>query len=391
MAEEDSGQERSEQATERRTEEARRQGQIPRSKELTTVLTLLLCSLVLYATGRDMFATMHQLMAQAFAPNSADLLFNASLLYPFVMAALIAALKALTPFLLASVAVALFAPLLVGGWNLTFEALNLNFDRLDPVQGLKKVFGLQGVVEALKALVKFVLIGALAATGLYLDRYRILNVGHGAFNTAVSEGMWLIGKTFLFSVLAMALITCFDVPYQVWSNSRKLRMTRQELREESKETDGRPEVKSRIRRLQQEMSQKRMMQEVPKADVVVTNPAHYAVALRYDPANMGAPIVVAKGAAEVAARIRALAEEHHVPLFASPRLARALYAHTKVDEAIPARLYVAVARVLSHIFELRRAAYAEQPLQTPDPDQDVPVDLDIPMVRRAPARAGRVP
>jgi flagellar biosynthetic protein FlhB len=263
------------------------------------------------------------------------------------------ALTAVLPVFGALVIMVLLASVALGGWNFTTQALVPDFSRLSPFSGMKRLFGLQGISELGKALLKCVVVGAVCAlivTWIFGD---VLALGKMAPHTAISRGAGLLGWSFVWLCASLALVAIVDVPLQIFQFKRALRMTRQELRDESKELDGRPEIKQRIRQMQQALARRRMMHKVPTADVVIVNPTHFAVALKYDPKKMRAPIVLAKGVDLVAQNIRRLAEEHRVPVFEAPKLARALYRSTDLDKEIPNGLYVAVAQVLSYIFRVR--------------------------------------
>jgi flagellar biosynthetic protein FlhB len=262
-------------------------------------------------------------------------------------------LLALLPIFGALIGLVLLASVALGGWNFSPAAMIPDFTRLSPMAGLGRLFGMHGVTELGKALLKCIVIGGVCAaivSWLFKD---VMALGHMAPRAAIGRGTGLLGWSFVWLCASLAIIALVDVPLQLFQFNRALRMTRQELRDEAKESDGRPETKQRIRQMQQQLARRRMMHKVPTADVVIVNPTHFAVALKYDPKNMRAPRVLAKGVDLVAANIRRIAEEHRVPVFESPRLARALYKSTDLNKEIPAGLYVAVAQVLSYIFRVR--------------------------------------
>jgi len=236
----------------------------------------------------------------------------------------------------------------------------------------------KGLMELLKALAKFLLVGGATAVALWttLDDFIALNTMD--LGPAVSQLGSLVGGSFVLIATTLIVVAMIDVPFQLWDHKRQLKMTRNELKEEMKDTEGRPEVKGRIRSLQREMAQRRMMEEVPKADVVVTNPTHFAVALRYDQSRMSAPKVVAKGSDLIAANIRRVAQEHDITVVESPMLARAIYFHTELGDMIPAGLYLAVAKLLAYVFQLR--AYRTDGGMKPDSPEDlsVPDELQVP-------------
>jgi flagellar biosynthetic protein FlhB len=275
---------------------------------------------------------------------------------PALGAAGLQGLLAVAPILGLLLAAAVLAPLLIGGWNFSAEPLALNWSRLDPVAGMGRLFALRGFIELLKSLARVAVV-ALVAVGTLRSQFRQFQLlGAEPVAVAVAHALSLAGVALIWLGGALGLIAAVDVPLALWQHQRALRMTRDEIREESKDVEGNPEVRNRIRRVQQEMSRRRMMQEVPRADVIVTNPTHYAVALRYEESRMRAPVVVAKGTDLVALRIRAIAAEHRVPVVEAPPLARALHASCELGDEIPARLYAAVAQVLTYVYQLRTAS-----------------------------------
>jgi flagellar biosynthetic protein FlhB len=243
---------------------------------------------------------------------------------------------------------------MLGGWSFSPEALSFKPDRLNPLSGLKRIFGPKGLMELVKALAKFLVVSLVAILYLWTQSDHFLNLGREPFQQAMAHAGWLYGMSFLAISSALLLIAAIDVPFQLWDHSQKLKMTLQEVRDELKETEGRPEVKSKLRQLQQEMAQRRMMEDVPSADVIITNPTHFAVALKYRPGEMAAPLVVAMGQDNIALKIRQIGAEHGVEIFEAPPLARALFAHGRIGEPIPAQLYYAVAQVLAFVFQLQR-------------------------------------
>jgi flagellar biosynthetic protein FlhB len=285
-----------------------------------------------------------------------------NLLVPSLAGTVTKALVMCAPIFGLTVLAALLAPLALGGWNLSFEALAPDFSRLSPVDGLQRIFSLRSLVELAKAFAKFVVVATVAVMFLWKNSGELMTLGAEPMRVAIAHAATLSGSALLALAAALALIAAADVPWQVWQHNQRMRMSRQELRDEHKESEGAPEIKGRLRRAQQELAKRRMMQEVPKADVVVVNPTHFAVALRYDEKRMRAPIVVAKGADEVAQRIREVASEHRVPLFEAPPLARALFRNVRIGGEIPTALYAAVAQVLTYVYQLRTARRDGSPL-----------------------------
>lgn len=369
MAEEQTGQERTEQPTERRKQEARRRGQVPRSKELNTLLSLLALSLGLLVLGGTLVQGFQALLADGFSV-SRELVFASERLPVHLGYMLAQALLLLLPLFAVAIVAAFAGPLAMGGWTFSGEAIAFSLEKLNPVKGIARVFSAKGLVEMLKALGKFLLLlGATLVVFLLFER-DILTLGAYEPGYASRAAVQVLLWGLLLLTGTLVFIAALDVPFELWNFNRQLRMTRQEVREELKETDGRPEVRQRIRELQRELAQRRMMQDVPKADVVITNPTHVAVALRYDAAGAGAPTVVARGRDLVALQIRSVARAAEVPVFEAPPLARALYATTEIGQEIPRELYLAVARVLAYLLQLRRAG--------PTDYVPPPVDLEVP-------------
>ena len=360
-------------ASQKRLDEARERGQAPRSRELTTALLLIAGTATLVAAGPQIAADAKTYLqvaltlprASAFDPTIA----LGAMAHLFLQGFLAAA-----PMLLALFLAALVAPIFIGGWIFSTQALAPDFTRLNPMRGLGRIFSVQGLAELGKAIAKVILIGGTVGALIWRDQAAFLAPLGQAPGTAVADAGALIARDFLWMAAVLLAIAALDVPLQLWQHAKGLRMSRDEVKREAKESDGDPQIKGKIRARQREVARRRMMAAVPKADVVVTNPTHFAVALSYQGASMRAPRVVAKGADEVAARIRAIAEENGVPLLEAPPLARALYAHAELEAEIPAALYNAVAQVLAYVYQLRHRVSGPAPaLPTGLP---VPPELD---------------
>jgi flagellar biosynthetic protein FlhB len=352
MAEEaEQGGERTEEPSQRRLQEARERGQVPRSRELSTFAAMIGGSVALAATSSDFAAKMSALMR--LMSIDARQLEDTQSMFAALREASMIALSALLPIFAALIAVVLLAGVALGGWNFSPAALAPDFTRMSPLSGFKRLFGLRGASELGKALLKCAVVGGVAAGIVAWLLPQVLSLGRMSPSAAIGRGAGLMSVAFVWLCSSLVLVAAVDVPLQLFQFKRALRMTRQELRDEAKESDGRPETKQRIRQLQQAIARRRMMHKVPAADVVIVNPTHFAVALKYDPKNMRAPRVLAKGVDLIAQNIRRIAEEHRVPVFESPKLARALYRSADLDQEIPAGLYLAVAQVLSYIFRIR--------------------------------------
>ncbi len=309
-------------------------------------------SAVLVASGSTLTARLSQLMRRGLSIDPQSL-FDPYTMLSSLGEACMSAVTALLPMFGAVIGLVLLASVSLGGWNFSTEALMPDFSRLSPLAGVKRLFGLRGVTELGKALLKCVVVGGVCAAIVSWIFGDVLALAHMEPRAAIGRGAGLLSWSFVWLCASLALVAIVDVPLQLFQFKHSLRMTRQELRDESKESDGRPETKQRIRQMQQTLARRRMMHKVPAADVVIVNPTHFAVALKYDPKKMRAPRVLAKGVDLVAQNIRRIAEEHRVPVFESPKLARALYRSTDLNKEIPTGLYVAVAQVLSYIFRVR--------------------------------------
>ena len=374
MAENENGQERSEQATGKRIQESRDKGEIARSKELTTVILMLVSGAGFFFLGSELVADIMQILREGLTIER-EQIFNVGT-YPLLfLNAVHAALTAVFPLFLLLVVAAVIAPMAMGGWTFSLKPITPDLKKLDPIKGMGRVFSVKGLMELAKALAKFVLVGSM---GLWLLQGKIdgfLSLGSLNLEQGTSQmGTELIWAFILLSS-ALLLVALADAPFQLWDHSRKQKMTLQEVKDEQKETNGNPELKGKVRQKQQEISQRRMMQEVPKADVVITNPTHYAVAIRYDQTSMGAPIIVALGADEVAGHIRRIAVANDVPILSAPPLARALYHNCELDDEIPTGLFLAVAQVLAYVFQLRH--YELEGGISPEFNSDVPIPDDL--------------
>lgn len=372
---EDSDLERSEPASQRRLDQAREEGQVPRSPELATFSVLMAGGAGLAFLGDALVGSLKRLMSQGLTLDRAAG-FRPEAMTERLGSASVDVLVGFLPYLALLVLVALTAPLMVSGWIFTFGAVAPQWKRLSPVSGLKRMFSVRSLVELGKAIVKTLIVGGVAALVLASELDPILGLAAEPPAAALAHMGQLLVVTFLAVVGAMALIVAVDIPFQIWEFRKQYRMTKEEVRREFKETEGDPQIKARIRQLQREQARRRMMAEVPKADVVVTNPTHFAVALRYREGAMRAPMVVAKGASQVAERIIAVANENQVPVLRAAPLARALHAHAELGREIPAALFGAVAEVLAYVYQLTRyASLGGEPPAEPV-DIRVPPELD---------------
>ncbi len=350
---EDNGQEKTEQATPKRREDARRKGQVTRSRELTTMMLLMVAAVTMFGAGGEITSDIADIMRQGLTLDH-EQAFDSHYMGEAFITAIESALVALVPLFVAAFVTALLAPMLLGGWNLSLQSLRFDPSKLSPMKGFKRMFSINSVVELLKAIAKFVVVLSIAMVIIWQNADDVMRLGISTGLQGLTGAGDILARAFLLISAATIVIAAVDVPYQIWSGAKKLRMTRQELKDESKNTDGNPEIKRRVREVQQEMASRRMMEAVPQADVVIVNPTHYAVALQYDAKSSGAPRLVASGGDLLAMRIRAVAAEHAIPVVRAPALARSIYHHTRIGDEIPEGLFVAVARVLAFVYRIRR-------------------------------------
>jgi flagellar biosynthetic protein FlhB len=279
------------------------------------------------------------------------------------------------PLLMVPAIAAVLGSMALSGWLFTTEALAPDFTRLNPMQGLARMFSVTSLAELGKSILKTILIGGFAYIVIRRQTEELLSLPTLSVQDGIRHAGTMLGVTFLLISGSLLVLVLFDVPYQLWQHARNLRMTKEEIKQEAKETEGDPQVKARIRSLQREAARRRMMQQVPKADVIITNPTRFAVALRYQ-ADMRAPQVVASGRLLLAQRIRELAVEHEIPIIEAPPLARALYRHVSPGKEVPASLYHAVAAVMAYVYQLRQFQAGQGQLpQLPD-DLPVPPGMD---------------
>ncbi len=354
MAEE-AQQDRTEQATPKRREDARKKGDVPRSRELTMTGVMLSGAGAMLLLSGPIGGDLADAFAGGFSIERAQLMDERYLL-PALAELGAGMFLSLAPLALVLLCAVFFSAAAIGGWSFSLKAAAFKAERLNPLKGIKRVFGANGLNELVKAVAKFTLVAVIAVSWLWYSSEDLLSLGREPIGQAIRDALKLCGMSLLVVSSGLIFIAAFDVPFQLWQYEKKLRMTRQQVKDEFKETEGRPEVKARVRALQQQAATRRMMEELPDADVVITNPTHFAVALKYDETRMGAPKVIAKGKDLIAKRIREVAEDHGVPLFSAPPLARVLFRTAEIGEEIPARLYTAVAQILAYIYPAQRSA-----------------------------------
>jgi len=359
---EDSAQEKTEEATPRRLRKARDEGQVPRSRDLTTTAVLLAGSIGLLVFGGHMVDSISGILNYNFSLER-EKVFDTSAMIAHLARSFYEALLALTPLFVVLLIAAVAGPIALGGWLMSGKALAPKLNRIDPVSGFKRMFSIKSIVELIKAVGKISVVIAAAYFMLQVTKTELLGLSEEGIQSGMAHSVLLSVYAAILLSASTLFIVIIDVPYQVWDHAKKMRMSKQEIKDEMKDTEGKPEVKSKMRQMQQEMAQRRMMGEVPKADVVITNPTHFSVALKYDPDTMETPLLLAKGVDVLALKIREIAAEYKIERIESPLLARAIYYTTELEGEIPQGLYVAVAQVLAYIFQLReyRKGRGEKP------------------------------
>ena len=358
MAEQDTGAERTEEATPKRISEARKKGDVARSRELGTVL-MLLASLIGFAMLGSGGVRAYKQMARSQWQIDREHMFNDQALLNGIWVPFVEALWIAAPFLALMFAAVFVGPLCMGGWVFSTSSLKIDLKKLDPMAGIKRMLGVQSLAELLKSVLKVVILAWISVLmfGLHIDDY--LRLASLPLSEAINSMFGIMFTIILVLVMSLSIVAVVDIPYQRWSYAKKLRMTFQEVREENKETNGNPEVKAKVRQMQQASANRKMLLDVPDADVIITNPTHFSVALRYDD-NLVAPVVVAKGVDHMALKIREIAKHNKVEIFSAPPLARALYRHSDIGETIPSELYLAVAQILAYVLQVKEASFSER-------------------------------
>ncbi|SFW83464.1 flagellar biosynthesis protein FlhB [Pseudomonas sp. NFACC10-1] len=374
MAENENGQDKTEDPTEKKVKDSRADGQIARSKELTTLVVMLMGAGGLLMFGSDIALMMSELMRDNFT-ISRDTLMDQSYMGKALLSSGMHALVVVLPFLIAMLVAALVGPIMLGGWLFATKSLMPKFSRMNPAAGLKRMFSPHALVELLKSFGKFLITLAVALVVLNNERKDLVAIAHEPLEQAMIHSLMVVGWSSFWMACGLIFIAAADVPFVLYEAHKKLLMTKQEVRDEHKNSEGSPEVKQRIRQLQREMSQRRMMASVPEADVIITNPTHFAVALKYDPEQGGAPMLLAKGTDLVALKIREIGAHNEILILESAALARSIYYSTELDQEIPAGLYLAVAQVLAYVYQIRQFRAGQG--KRPDPLGDIKIPPDL--------------
>ncbi|WP_440063994.1 flagellar biosynthesis protein FlhB [Pseudomonas syringae] len=374
MAENENGQDKTEDPTEKKVKDSRADGQIARSKELTTLVVMLMGAGGLLVFGSDIALMMSEMMRDNFT-ISRETLMDQSYMGKALLSSGMHALIVVLPFLIAMLVAALVGPIMLGGWLFATKSLMPKFSRMNPAAGLKRMFSPHALVELLKSFGKFLIILAVALVVLNNERKDLVAIAHEPLEQAMIHSLMVVGWSSFWMACGLIFIAAADVPFVLYEAHKKLLMTKQEVRDEHKNSEGSPEVKQRIRQLQREMSQRRMMASVPEADVIITNPTHFAVALKYDPEQGGAPMLLAKGTDLVALKIREIGVHNEILILESAALARSIYYSTELDQEIPAGLYLAVAQVLAYVYQIRQFRAGQG--KRPDPLGDIRIPPDL--------------
>jgi flagellar biosynthetic protein FlhB len=363
---EDSSAEKTEDPTERKLRNARDEGQVARSVELPAAAVTIGAILTLFFMGGYWIKQMAEIFASGFKFDRKTL-DNPDLMVTAFAHQMGEAFLLIVPVLLVTAVLAILSSGATGGYLFSLKNTLPKFSKLSLLSGFKRMFGTNAAVELLKAILKFSLVTIVLWALVSRQMDPMMQLGQMAIEPALAAAGWMIAESALWLSLSLLVIALIDAPYQKYSFIKRMRMTKQEVKDEMKDMEGQPEVKQQIRRRQREMANNRMIQKVQDADVVITNPEHFAVALSYDPTGDGAPILLAKGSDHMAARIREEAEKHGVEMFAAPPLARALYFSTEVDQAVPETLYLAVAQVIAYVFSLADVRPGVAPMLKPQP------------------------
>ncbi|NLS13240.1 flagellar biosynthesis protein FlhB [Vibrio sp. SM6] len=374
MAESD-GQERTEEATPRRREQAREKGQVARSKELASASVLIVGALALMWFGESLGAALYQVMARLF-DLTRDEIFDVGKLIDIARGAVVALLLPLLMILLTLFIAALIGAAGVGGVSFSWQAAMPKPNKMNPLSGLKRMVGMQSWVELIKSILKVTLVSGVAWYLIYSSQGDLVQLSLDVYPQNIFHALEVLLDFILLISCSLLIVVAIDIPFQIWQHADQLKMTKQEVKDEYKDTEGKPEVKGRIRMLQREAAQRRMMAEVPSADVIVTNPEHYSVALRYKQGSDRAPVVVAKGTDHMAMKIREVGREHAIDIVPAPPLARALYFTTELEQQIPDGLFKAVAQILAYVFQLKQ--YRKRGGHRPKlQDYDLPIPPDL--------------
>ncbi|MEL0637907.1 flagellar biosynthesis protein FlhB [Marinomonas sp. TI.3.20] len=370
MAENEDGSEKTESASGKKLEDARKKGNVARSKDLSAALLLIIASATIYGTGAYLAEDLEKVFHFNFVIERQDI-FNYGRMIFHLYSSIVSVMDSMVVMMAILAAAGIIGSIGLGGLNFSWEPLMPKLSKMNPITGLKRMFSVQSLVELLKSIAKVTLVGTVATIVINHFLTEALGLPFQSIQLAISHGVSIAIWSFVFIALALALIAAIDVPFQVWSHKEKLKMTKQEVKDEYKQQEGDPQVKARVRQLQQQAAMNRMMTDLPEADVIITNPTHFSVALKYDQEGGKAPVMLAKGADFIALKIREVGNHYDIPVIQSPTLTRAIFHHTEIGEEIPQGLFQAVAQLLAYVYQLRN-------VRNGAPRPEVVPNLDVP-------------
>ena len=372
----DDSEEKTEEATPKRKKEMRDKGEVPRSRDLNRLIVLLVGSALLWASAKSFFVAFHKVADLSFN-LSANEIFDFSIMLKRFAESIYIIGFSLVPFFIIMFVVVLLSPALMGGWVFSHKSLGFKANRLNVFSGIKKMLSINSLTELIKAVFKFLVVVSGGIFVLYTEYEAIFHLSNMSVQQGMVAGLMLLAKGFLFISLSLLVVVLIDVPFQLWQHGKKSRMSFKEVKDEYKETEGSPELKQKVRETQQAMANRRMMEHVPDANVIITNPDHYAIALKYDENSDQAPTVVAKGIDHLAEKIKTIANEHKITIVSAPPLARSIYYSSKVGDEIPQGLYIAVAKVLAYVYQLKHyvAGFTLKPEDLKENDLPIPEEL----------------
>ncbi len=372
MAENEDGSEKTENASSKKLQDARNKGNLPRSKDLSSALLLIVAAATLYGTGTLLVRDLAILFDFNFVIEREDI-FDLSRMVFHLYESIVAIMDSMVLLMAVLAAAGIIGSIALGGLNFSWEPLLPKLSKLSPIAGLKRMFSAQSLVELLKSIAKVLLVALVSVIVINYFLAESLGLTFQSIEQAIAHGIDMVIWSFVFVSLALLLIAAIDVPFQIWSHKEKLKMTKQEVKDEYKQQEGDPQVRGRIRQLQRQAAMNRMMADVPDADVIITNPTHFSVALKYDQKGGSAPVMLAKGGDFIALKIREVANHYDIPVVQSPELARAIYHHTEIGDEIPEGLFKVVAQLLAYVYQLRNARYG---VTAPNgmPDLEVPAE-----------------
>ena len=370
MAENEDGSEKTESASSKKLQDARNKGNLPRSKDLSSALLLIVAAATIYGTGTLLVRDLAVLFDFNFLVERADV-FDLSRMVFHLYESVVAMMDSMVLLMSVLAVAGIVGSIALGGLNFSWEPLTPKLSKMSPIAGLKRMFSVQSLVELFKSIAKVTLVGLISVLVVNYFLPETLGLTFQSIQLAIAHGIDIVIWSFVFVTLALALIAAIDVPFQVWSHKEKLKMTKQEVKDEYKQQEGDPLVRGRIRQMQRQAAMNRMMSDVPSADVIITNPTHFSVALKYDQAGGAAPVLLAKGGDFIALKIREVGNHYDIPVIQSPALARAIYHHTEIGDEIPQGLFKVVAQLLAYVYQLRNARMGAPRPETM-PNLDVP-------------------